>query len=399
MKLSLYACVLCAGLTLSSAHAFSLYDVAPKIGLTQDQEIKYSANISIGYDDNVNGSPSDEEGSLYSRFGLSASKAVSDARTTISWTASFGGTLYSETADGTNDRSFADINIGATVKHTIDAKSSNTFNLHFYISPDLDYSNGISSANREGDSMNWGVSDSYSRQLDARKSLSLTAGYSGNIYLDDMYSVDDREYASCSASLSCQQSTMTSYTLSLSSQFDFRRYGSDSENIYMTAGMRKTLSAYSSMGLTIGAQLKFIDGDTGLYPTFNLAYNRKFAKGITASAYVGLQNENVGTYMYSSNGGINYLSDMTWRVGGNISKPINDKTSANAGCSMIFAQYRDGTNSGTDRDEVTYNLNLGLSYRIGDGISSSLNYTYTIANDDGGDYDRNTISASLSYSF
>lgn len=398
MKLSIYALVLCSGLALSTAQAFSLYDVAPDIGLTPDKEITYSANITLGYDDNVNGTPN-KEGSIYSRFGLSASKSASDAMTTISWTANVGGTLYSKDADDTDNKSFADINLGLSVSHTIDAKSSNRINLHFSITPELDYSNGISGSSREGDSVNWSLSDTYSRKLDARKSLSLSAGYSGNIYLNDLYSVDDREYATCSASLSYQASSLTSYSLSLSSQFDFRRYGFDSENVYMTAGMSKTLSSVSSMGMTVGAQLKFIGGETGLYPTFNFSYRRQLSTGVSASAYIGLQNENVDTYLYSSGGGVDYLSDMTWRIGGNISKTLSARMSANAGCSMIFAQYRDGTSSASDRDETTYNLNVGLSYKFNDSLTGSLNYAYTIANEDAGDYNRNTIYGSLSYSF
>lgn len=399
MKLSVYALVLCAGLSLSTAQAFSLYDVAPQVGLTADQDIKYSAYVSLGIDDNVNGSPSDKQESIYTRFGMNATKSLSDSRRSISWNASVGGTLYSETADSTDDSVFADISLALTLKHVIDEKSSNTLNMRLSITPESDYSNGISSANREGDSLNWNLSDQYSRQLDSRKSMVLSAGYSGNIYLNDMYKVDDREYLTCSGTLRYQQSTLTSYSLSLSSQFDFRRYGFDSENVYMTAGMQKTLDAYSSIGVTLGAQLKFIDGDTGLYPTFNFAYRRKFSKGISASAYIGLKNENIDTYTYSSGGGVNYLSDMSWRIGGNLSKPFSDKITGNTGCSIILAQYRDGTNSGSDRDESTYNLYLGATYKINNSTNFSLRYSYTIAEKDTGDYDRNLISGTLTYSF
>ncbi len=397
MKLSLCALVLLVGTVGTVAQAFSLYDTAPAIGLAQNASLKYTASITTGYDSNVNGLSQQGDGSMYVRFGLGASQSENDSMTRITWSARVGGSLYNKNADGTDDNTFADVNLACTINHTIDEQSSNNLALRFSITPDLDYSNGISSANREGDSMNWSVSDSYSRKLDGKKSLSFNLGYSGNIYLSDVYNVDDREYMSVGSSLSYKESNLRSYSLNASGQFDFRRFGLDSQNIYLTGSMQQTLSDVSSMGLEAGGQVKFIEGTVKLYPTFRASYRRTVAKGLSFSAYAALDNENVDTYRYSFGG--NYLSDMTWRIGGTLSKQLNTRMSLNGGYSIIISQYSDNDLGRADSDEITYNANLGLSYTINSSTSCSINYSYTIANEDAGDYARNTISGSLNYSF
>ncbi len=397
MKLSLCTLVLLAGTVIPVAQAFSLYDTAPSIGLAQNANLTYSASLTFGYDSNVNGSSQQGDGSLYTRFGLGASQSENDAMTRLSWSARVGGTLYNKNADGTDDKTFADISLALSMNHTIDNKSSNNLNLRFTITPELDYSNGISGANREGDSMNWSISDSYTRKIDTKKSISVNAGYSGNVYLSEIYDIDDREYLSVSSSLRYKESNLVSYSLNASGQFDFRRFGFDSQNIYLTGGTQRTLSDVSSMGVTLGAQVKFIESTCKVYPNLKASYRRTVAKGLSFSAYVALDNENVDTYRYASGG--NYLSDMTWRIGGNLSKQLNTRMTLTGGYSIIIAQYSDNDLGADDSDEITYNLNLGLRYRINTQTSFSVNYSYTVANEDAGDYARNTISGSLSYTF
>lgn len=396
MKLSLATLILCSGLALSTAQAFSLYDTAPAIGLAQNAGLKYNASFTLGYDDNINGSAKNEDGSMFVRFGLGASQSKNDAMTRITWSARVGGTIYTEDADGTSDKTFADINVALAVVHTIDERSQNKFNLRASITPDLDYSNGISGANREGDSLNWSVNDTYTRKLDERKSLSFTAGYSGNIYLSNYYDIDDREYLSLRSTLSHKADSLTTYSLALKGQLDFRRYGNDSQNAFVIGGVQRVLNEVSSIGLNVGAQAKFIEGGCDLYPNVRFSYRRTVAEGLSLSTYACLENENVDTYSYSYG---NYDSDMAWRFGGNLTQMVNSRLSAVAGYSIIISQYSANDSGYSDRDEVTYNGYAGLNYLINSRLTASARYSYTIANKSAGDYDRNMISASLKYSF
>ncbi|MFI3242631.1 MAG: hypothetical protein R3Y56_00085 [Akkermansia sp.] len=397
MKLSLCTLTLLAGVLAPVAQAFSLYDTAPAIGLAQNASLTYTGSIAVGFDDNINGTATNEEGSMFTRFGIGASQSENDAMTRLSWTGRVGGTIYNKEADGTGNKSFADVSLALTLDHTINEVSSNNLTFRLSITPELDYSNGISSANREGDSLNWSLSDAYTRKLDGKKSLSLRVGYSGNIYLSDYYDVDDRQYLSASTVYRYKASTVTSYSLTLGGKYDFRSYGYDSQDIFFRGGVKRKLSEVSSMGISLGAQVKFIDSQCDIYPNLRASYRRTVAKGLTFNAYVALENENIDTYRYELGG--NYRSDMTWRIGGNLTQQLTSRLSLLGGFSIIDADYTDSDIGAADRHEVTYNVNASLRYQISSQSSLSLSYLYTIANEDAGDYDRNMLSASISYLF
>ncbi len=382
--------------SFSSVYALSLYDTAPAIGLAQNSALKYTASASLGYDSNINGSAKNKDACMFTRFGLGASSSDNDAMTRITWSGRVGGTIYTKRADGTNDKVFADINFALSMSHTINSFSSNNLNLRFSISPELDYSNGISGANREGDRLNWSVTDTYTRKLDAKKNLSFSLCYSGNIYLSDAYDIDDREYVSAGTTLSFKESKLTTYSAIANFQYDIRRFGPDSQNIYILGGVQRVLSEVSSVGVKLGAQVKFIDGGVDLYPNLKFSYRRQVIEGLSFSAYASLENENIDTYSYT---GANYNSDMAWRLGGNLTQKLNSRMSLVGGYSIIYSQYSESTRGYADRDEATYNAYAALNYLVSESLTASLRYSYTIANKDAGDYDRNMITGSLSYSF
>ncbi len=394
MKSSVLKALALAGICTPVSYAMSLYDTAPPIGLPESYAVKYTANLSAGYDDNLNSTSTEREGGGFVRFGVGAAYADYESITNFSYNAHIGGTFYSKQANGAEEQLFSDISLSTHLSHSFTPGSTYSLSASVSYKPEPDYENGISASRCQGDCLNWNISNSYSQAIDARWSWTLTAGYSGNVYSNSEYSYDDREYVNTSAALSYKYSPLTSYSFTSSYRFDFRRVGLDSENLYLNATMNSSLSPISSVSVTLGAQTKFIDGESDVYPSLRMGYNRTLAEGLSMSTYVSYDNENVDTY----GGAGNYLSNATWRVGVNSTYRFSHKVSFNFGVSLIDAQYEKGTNGMSNRDRLTWTATAGMTYMFTNSLSGTLSYTYT-KQTGYYDYYRNVMSAGLGYSF
>ncbi len=394
MKSAFIKTLLLSGLLSPAAFALSLYDTAPPIGLPESYDIRYNVNLSAGYDDNLNSSAQHKRDGGFARFSFGGSASDQDAITRVHYTFRLGGKLYDKNAYGADQQFFSDTSVSASLSHSFGAGSVYSAGLTLSYTPEPDYSNGISAPLSQGECLNWNLNNSYSRAIDSRWSWSANVGYSGNIYTQGEYEVDDRQYITGGLSLSYKKSPLTSYNFSLSSSYDFRNYGHDSQNVHLSAGVNHSLTPVSSVNASLGLQTKFIDGNVDVYPTLRAGYNRKLAEGLSVNSYVSYYNENVDTYR----GGMNYLSDATWRVGANFDYSLTPIVSFNFGASLISSSYSKG--QGMSRSsEITWSANAGMSYRLTQSLSANVNYTFTDANADAGGYERNVVSAGLSYSF
>lgn len=394
MKSSILKALALAGLCVPASYALSLYDTAPPIGLPESHAVKYNANLSMGYDDNLNSSQYDREGGGFVRFGVGASYADHESVTHISYNAHIGGTLYDNDANGTKDKLFSDMSLSARLTHSFTPGSTYSLSVRASYKPEPDYENGISASRSQGDCLNWSVSNAYSQAIDARWSWTLTAGYSGNIYSNSEYQHDDRQYINAGLSLGYKYSPLTSYSLSTSYRYDFRRVGLNSNNLYLTLGMNSSLSPNSSISITLGAQTKFIAGESNIYPNVRIGYNRQLTEGLSMSLYVSYDNENVDTY----GGAGNYLSNCTWRAGVTSTYRLSPRVSFNMDVSLLDANYEDGTHGLKDRDRLTWTVSTGMSYMFTQSLSGNIRYTYT-RQTGYYDYYRNVVSAGLGYSF
>lgn len=394
MKRPVLKALALAGICAPASFALSLYDTAPPIGLPESYAVKYNANLSMGFDDNLNSSKTDRESGGFVNFGVGASYADYESVTHITYTAHIGGTLYDNDANGTEDKLFSDMSLTARLTHSFTPGSTYSLSVSASYKPEPDYENGISASRTQGDCLNWSISNAYSQAIDARWSWTLTAGYSGNIYSNSEYQHDDRQYLNSGLSINYKYSALTTYKLSASYRFDFRRVGLNSNNLYLTFGMDTSLSPVSSMSLTVGTQTKFIDGETNLYPNVRIGYNRRLTEGLSMSAYLSYDNENVDTF-----GGIgNYLSNATWRVGVSSNYRLSPRVSFNLNVSLLAADYEDGTNGLSNRDRATWTASTGMTYMFTRSLSGNIRYTYT-RQTGYYDYYRNVVSAGLGYSF
>jgi len=387
-------------LAFSPAMAFSLFDGAPPIGLPESKTINYNAHLAFGWDDNINASSDNRESSPFANFSISANTSEVEAATTYSYNARLGGTLYESDANNTSDTLFADCSLTASFSHQIDSARTVSANLSLTYSPQPDYSNGISATNVRGDVLNWDIALSYSHSLDTRWSLSGNTSYSGNVYGDNEYSSDNREYISVGGSINYVCSTLTTYSLNVSGQFDVHQIGKAANSLYVSGTVKTSLSPISSVSVTGGIQMKNIASENNFYPTMDISYNRSLPEGTSLRFYVSLDNENIDTYQANSG---TYLSDASWRTGATLTKRLTSLFSVAFDFSLNTSYYGDAiTQEGAtlnDKTSITVNFTPSISYNITSTLSATLSYNYTIANDQGGDYNRSKISSSLSYSF
>lgn len=396
MKSPIFYALSLAGLVTPAAYGLSLYDTAPPIGLPESHAVQYSANISLGWNDNLNSTKHNRKSGGYVSFGVGASYADYESVTKINYSANIGGTLYNKEANGTDQQLFSNISLAAHLSHAFSAGSSYSMGLTLRYTPEPDYSNGISAARNQGDCLNWSISNAYSQSIDSRWSWSVNASFSGNIYTQSAYKIDDRQYINGGLSLNYRYSNRTSYSLSTSGRYELRTHGFDSESLYVTGSMSHSLSPVSSMSISAGGQAKFIDGQTDFYPNIRFGYNRRLTDGLSMSSYLSLDNENVGTYNHIGN----YLSDLTWRLGADMSYRFTHRVSFSFGASLLDSSYSKGTNGLGKVDRTTWTAHVGMSYMFTTKLSGSLTYTYTHASGSGDyGYYRNNISAGLSYAF
>lgn len=399
MKSNFYKAVLLAGLFAGSAHAFSLYDTAPTVGLPQSHAIKYNSYVRLGYDSNMNSSYVNETASCYVNAGLGASYADFESVNKISYSFNLGATKYLKEAESSGKSMYADCSLSASLAHSISARSTYMASLSLSYSPEPDYASGISASRRQGDCLYWSFSNSYNQSIDARWSWNVSASYSGNLYSETEYQSDDRQYLNCGAGLTYRSSELLSYQANFSYRFDMRDVGYNSDNYTMTLGFSRSLDPVSSCSGSIGLQTKLIHGDTILSPNLHLGYNRKVAEGLSMNTYLSLSNENVDTYRVNGD----YLSDMTWRLGVSCTYTLSPDVSFNFGLSLIRSQYSQGTRGMSDETNTTLNPSAGMSYRFSSDLIGSINYSYTWHNTDrsgsNDGYNRHNVSTGLTYTF
>lgn len=390
-------------LLAGEALAMSLYDTAPAIGLPVSEDVKYTLNARVGYDDNINSNYRGKRQSVYTGASLGARFADFESSTKLHFDATLGATHYFKRANGSDHKWFSDSHISGGITHSFSERSSNNLKASLRYQPEPDYSSGISASRSQGDCFNWSVSDAFTHSIDNRWSWSMRASYTGNYYAEKIYEYDDRQYINGAVALSVRTAELVSYSFNLSYRKDLKKsgYGYNSDNFYATLGTNRSLTPYSSMNLSMGVQQKVIRREKIWSPTLRAGYNRKVMEGFNVNGYVSLDNENVNTYRGPVG---NYLSDPSWRVGVNGSYIWSPDLLFSFGCSYYFSQYSRGEGNLEDYNSYTFSPNVGVSFRITDRVRGRLNFSRNISNSSysygaGNRYCRNNISFTTTYTF
>ncbi len=397
MKSSFLKTLTLAVAAAPSSFAFSLYDIAPPVGVPESHAIEYRAYVSVGYDDNLNSSSTNEQDGIFTQFGVGASYSDQEAATRISYNVNLGARLYDKTAQGTDRKLFSESGFRAKLSHSFSPTSvyTTSVDMSFTTEPNLAYS--ISSPYEQGEYFRWSWNHAYSRAIDARWSWTANLGYSGILYSRSGYQDDDRQYLTGGLTFTYRYSSLTSYNISASYRHDMRDRGENSENIYLNLGVNHSLSPISSMYATVGVQCKLIASESNLYPNFRAGYRRSITEGLSADVYVSLDNENVGTGYSRDN---MYLSEMSLRSGVRLNYVLTHKVSFHADASLLNRDYSKHTGGEADDSDTTWVLAAGMRYKFTGSLTGTLDYRYTTyKRDSGREYDRNRVSAGLIYTF
>ncbi len=389
------------GAVCADVQASSLYDVTPRVGLLESMPLKWSFSVNAGYDDNVNavakGSASYESSSFVG-FVLGSSYSNQDARTQLTYNARLGGDVYTRNVRGRSGQVVGNSSVSMQLTHAFDSTLRYTMNNSVAYTPDPNYADGISSSRRQGNTFTFSTAHTVGKSLDPRWAMNTNVSYSGILYSESEYKDDNREYVNVGESLSFKASERTSYIANLSGQFVMRQEGYNNQNIYTTVGVQHALSPLSNVSLNVGTQVKLQEGfGNKLYPTLSGGYNRVVTDSTSVNFYFSYNNESVGTYY----AGRNYGSNSTWRLGVACNQRLTHVLSLNYGASAMFSDYTMGESGLGDHKETTYNLNVGLSWRLDRAWSVGISYAYTNA-DLGGfaaPYHRNVYSVSTTYTF
>ncbi len=396
MKTSFLKALLLAGVLAPSAFAFSLYDVAPSVGMPESYAIKYNAYARLAYDDNLNSASVNPHEGAFAQVGVGASYSDQESSTRISYNVSLGARLYDKAAEGTDRRLFSESSVRASLSHYFSAASVYTTSLSMSMSTEPNYYITISSPYDQGEYFNWSWSHAYSRAIDARWSWTANLAYSGQVYTRGAYQEDDRQYLTAGLTFSYRYSSLTTYSISTSYRQDFRSEGENSENIYLNLGVEHSLSPVSSFYATVGTQLKMVAGNSDLYPNLRAGYRREIVEGLSANIYLSYDNENIDTGYRRSN---MYLSNEALRFGADLSYAYTHKVSFHGGVNLLNRDYSKSTGTAQDHTDTTWVFSVGMKYKFTERLSGTIDYRHTTCDRDGGDYDRNRVTTGVSYSF
>ncbi len=393
-------------LTLAAAPAslaFSLYDMAPSVGMPESYAIKYNARMTVAYDDNLNSSSNDKQDGVYAEVGVGAKYSDQESATRISYDVNLGARLYDKAAEGTDRKLFSESDLKATLSHSFGASSVYTTGLTMSLSTEPNFHNSISAPYDQGEYFNWSWSHAYSRAIDSRWSWTASGAYSGQVYTRGSYQEDDRQYLTGALTLSYRYSTLTTYSVSTTYRHDVRCAGEQSDNVYLNAAVDHSLSPASSVYGTLGAQIKMVADNTDLYPNIRFGYRRKLAEGLSANMYFSYDNENIDTGYYER---YMYLSNATLRAGLTLNYAYTHKVSFHGGVSVLDRDYSKHTRGLSDRTDTTWIFSVGMRYKFTKRLSGTIDYRYTTCDRSGnynryysGDYERNRISAGVIYTF
>lgn len=402
MKSSFYILLLGLGL-ISGAGAQSLYLLASPVGLEESVPLTYRANVSFGYDDNVNAVPSssrNHQESGFARIRVRANASNWDAKTQYSFDVQVGGIFYFESMSfGSNDvmsdstGTFSLVhNISPTVRYTASATIS-------YM-PEPDYTTGINVGSRAGEYFYAYFGNSISKAWTER--LSTTTGFNLSMlyYSDSVSKIDNRDYYRLNHSFRYKWTARSAVSLAWNGEFADRRFGTDATSNFVMAGWEYALTQNTNISLSAGPQFKYTSNTgTEVYAYGTAALNHKVTNRTNISFFFRCENEATNTYQ----SGRNYGSNQTYRFGVTGSHALNHVLTLYASVNYLDSAYRKPQPGLDNRDVSTWNFSCSLNYDVTKNLALRLGYSYTHGDNSfvsySSKYDRNIYSISAIYTF
>lgn len=386
------------------ASAFSLYDTAPMVGVSESQSASYYVSMKGGYDTNPQGTTHKDSrnAGCFVNAALSTTYADVESVDKLSYKVRMGGTRYLGTTAGNGRRYYGDCSADVSMVHAFSAMSRYTGRLHVSYMPEPGYDNGFSSAGMQGDTLSWSFDNGYSSAIDARWSWNLGANVSGTKYEETTYSYDDRQYYSGSFGVNYRESDLLTYTTSASFREESRAHGINSHSAFGSVGAQYSLDSVSSASASVGAQCKMMDHRSTVNPIVDLGYRRRVTDGLSVNGYIKYSDENVDNYDRSR--ASSYRSCPTWRAGVYGTYVLSPDVSYVFRTQVMQTQYRKST-KGDMASAKRYSVkpSLGMNYHFTPAVTGTLTVEYTYYHYERGTrssmYTRWQLSGGMNYCF
>lgn len=400
--------------SLGVASAQGLYDIAPNTEAQESLPLKWSAGVSVGYDDNVTptvlaGPGANDEVSYLNAYVGAAMVSITP-QTTWDVYARVGGLYYfDEPAAAGTDDFYGQARLGVNWAHRVSERLR--FSSRNYAAYELepDYNYGLPTSRLIDEYLHYESDNAVGYRWTER-----FATYTGfkvrGVDYSGGSSNNDREIYSVYNQFRYRATPQTIWTLDYRySWIDSSGTASDSENHYITLGIEHRFSPNSVLVFKGGIQIRDVDfGSDSDSPFFETAIRTRVNEQFSVRAFARYSVEDYGTSFAAAT----FDTNNTLRVGVSADYVVSPQLTLHGGINYIMTDMEDGrTVPGgapvPDFDQDLINLYVGFSFKLNEGVYLTGSYNYTDSDGSGGPagiaptrtYDRNRASLGVRFEF
>lgn len=393
--------------SISAASAQGLYDIAPDYTAKESLPIKWTAGLSFGFDDNISPASGVEDDVTYVHAFVGASLVHITPQTTWSTYATVGGRAYFDAPSNQGDDFVPQVKFDFNINHEVSERLRLTSSNYVAYESEPDYENGFGGSNIGSDYLHYNSKNSVGYRWTERLATYTGFGLRGIVYED--FNRNNRQtyslFNNFRYSLS-QQDTLT---------FGYRYAWTDANgragNVnshLITAGLERRLNENSIFKLRAGVQVRDVDGgESTTGPYIEGAIRTQVNERFSLRAFARYSTEEYGTSFLNGT----YDENNTFRIGVNANYRVSQPLTLLGGVNYINTSFEEGRTvpdrttlaAGrlADADQDLYNIFVGFSYELNDGVFFNGTYNWTTSDSDipNRDYDRNRASLGVRVTF
>lgn len=390
--------------TLGVASAQGLYDIAPNDDAEESSPLKWSAGLSVGWDDNVTPTLAKGDESTYVDAYVGAALVSITPQTTWDVYGRVGGHYYLDSPDNVSDDLIGQGRLGVNWAHRVSERLR--FSSRNYAAYELepDYSYGFASDRQLDEYFHYQSDNAVGYRWSERFATYTGASVRGIDYGSDSSAFDRNSYTLYNQ-FRYRSSEQTVWTLDYRySETTASGSAGDSTNHYVLLGVEHRFSPNSVLAVKAGAQIRDVDGGASSdSPFVEAAIRTRVNEQFSVRAFARYSVEDYGT----SFAGFTYDTNNTLRVGLSADYVVSPDLTLHGGANLISTVMEDGRQTTlpfgavADADTDLLNLYLGFSYKINDGVYVTGNYNWTDSDSDlpTRSYERNRASLGVRVEF
>lgn len=377
-KLSLFTTAAVVALA-SQASAQGLLQIGRNLDTDFERKLPFSYTVGaqIGWDSNVNVSPTNEQDSLYASLSLGVNYSSGDRRTAINYHATYSPLFYFDAPAGVDDVQHNG-RIGFDIRHRVNPRLTITDSFYIAYEVEPDYGIGATVARRTEPYFyghnSLAAAYSWNRRFSTVTSYTISGvDYDGpgSDYFQNMFANEFR-YA-----FSRTTTGVLTYRYAIT---DSDAAGADYDSHYALVGVDHRFNPRLTGSFRAGAE--FREGDSTPYVETALTY--RVSRKTDLRWY--------SQYGFSTDGTAG--SDAGLRTGVTASHRFNSRFTGNLG-----AHYIQEDNMFYDQDVIA--LSAGFAYSLYKNISLNGGYSFTTASsdNDASEFDRHQLQLGVGARF